>query len=115
MKARLESDLKGSFNSVLANYYREGRDNMGWHSDNEPELCPKPLIASLSLGATRRFLVRPKRKARGTESLKLDLDHGSLLVMMGGFQQNWQHRVSPTRKDVGGRVNLTFRFTFKKL
>jgi len=114
-KAKLEVEkvLELPFNSVLSNYYPEGRHHMGWHSDNEPELGEKPIIASLSLGASRRFLFREKVKNQGTSSEKLDLPSGSLLVMAGNFQKNWEHRISPTQKPVGGRINLTFRYIFK--
>lgn len=86
---------------------------MGWHSDNEPELGDQPVIASLSLGATRRFLYRAKLKSRESSSNKVDLHNGSLLVMTGDFQKVWQHRVSPTKRPVEGRINLTFRSVLK--
>ena len=88
---------------------------MGWHSDNEPELGEKPVIASLSLGATRRFLYKTRLKSKDSSLNKLDLPNGSLLVMLGDFQKVWQHRVSPTRKFVEGRINLTFRSVLKTL
>ena len=87
---------------------------MGWHSDNEPELGESPVIASLSLGGTRRFLYRPKKKGQSSSSEKLDLPSGSLLVMASDFQKNYEHRVAPTKKDVEGRINLTYRFIFKR-
>ena len=114
-KLEIEELLKTPFNSVLSNYYPEGKHHMGWHSDNEPELGEVPVIASLSLGTTRRFLYRQNPNPKGAPSEKLDLTNGSLLVMCGGFQKNWQHRISPTRKCVEGRINLTFRYIFKRL
>jgi alkylated DNA repair dioxygenase AlkB len=79
---------------------------MGWHSDDEPELGQKPLIASVSLGAERRFLVRPKG---GGVSERVILGHGSLLLMTGDSQANWQHSIPKTKRNVGLRINLTFR------
>jgi alkylated DNA repair dioxygenase AlkB len=95
------------FNSVLLNYYRDGRDSMGMHSDDEPELGPAPAIASLSLGATRTFLLRHKQTK---QTLKLDLPDGSLLLMAGALQQNWLHGINKTARLVGPRLNLTFRY-----
>jgi alkylated DNA repair dioxygenase AlkB len=95
-------------NSVLANLYRDGQDSVGWHSDDEPSLGEAPTIWSLSLGATRRFLLR--HRATG-KKLALDLPHGSLLVMAGGSQRCWQHCLPKTASPVGRRVNLTFRCT----
>lgn len=92
-------------NSVLANLYRDGADHMGWHADDEPEL--DPLIGSLSLGAVRRMQFRPR--PRGPIALTLDLTPGSLLVMAGGTQINYHHRIPATRRPVGPRINLTFR------
>ncbi len=107
LRSRLETACEASFNSVLLNLYRHGQDSMGWHSDDEPELGSQPLIASLNLGATRRFHLR--RKADKSDKVVLDLHHGSLLVMAGDTQQYWQHQVPKTKKDVGERLNLTFR------
>ena len=115
IRDQLEKDLRTPFNSVLANYYKEGKNHMGWHCDNEPELGKRPVIASLSLGASRRFLFRSKARGQREKSKKLDLPHGSLLVMLNDFQENWEHRVPPTQRQVEGRINLTFRFISKKL
>lgn len=98
----------GLFNSVLANLYRDGHDSMGWHSDDEPELGPEPVIASLSLGATRRFQLRHKSR-RDLQTVTLELGDGDLLVMAGTTQCHWQHQIPKTRKPVGPRINLTFR------
>ena len=98
-------------NSVLVNYYRDGQDSMGWHSDDEPELGPAPTIWSVSLGATRRFLLRHRGSGQLVE---LHLPHGSLLVMAGASQQFWQHSVPKTSRPLGPRVNLTFRRTGRR-
>ncbi len=94
------------YNSVLLNYYRDGRDSMGMHSDDEPELGPEPAIASVSFGATRPFILRHKATK---ETLRLPLTDGSLLFMAGRMQANWMHGINKTAKPLGGRVNLTFR------
>jgi alkylated DNA repair dioxygenase AlkB len=106
LRERLEAHCRASFNSVLCNAYRDGQDSMGWHADDEPELGPEPLIASLNLGATRRFRVRPKG---GGDSLGVDLESGSLLLMSGRSQADYQHAVPKTRRAVAPRINLTFR------
>lgn len=104
---RLQAELGETFNSVLANRYRDGHDSMGWHSDDEPELGPQPVIASLSLGATRRFVL----KHRQNPALKAEwaLDHGSLLVMAGATQRHYKHALPRTTRPLGERINLTFR------
>jgi len=100
------------FNAVLLNLYRDGRDGMGWHADDEPELGRNPVIASVSLGATRRFCLRHRRR----EGLKLDLPlpHGSLLCMSGATQHHWLHALPKTRLPVAERINLTFRLVAVK-
>ena len=95
------------FNSVLLNYYRNERDSMGMHSDDEAELGPAPVIASVSFGATRTFILRHKREKR---SVKLDLPDGSMLLMAGQTQANWQHGINKSVRPIGPRINLTFRF-----
>lgn len=112
LRRRLEKDLGTTFNSVLANAYRDGRDSMGWHSDNEPELGPEPVIASLSLGAERPFHIRPLQPERrkAVPSLRLSPGHGSLLLMRGPSQALYQHALPKTRKPVGLRINLTYRY-----
>lgn len=97
---------RSNFNSVLLNLYADGQQHMGWHSDDEPELGNNPLIASLSLGQQRFFDL--KHKTCGTQ-LKLGLGHGSLLLMAGSCQANWQHRVPKMAAATKGRINLTFR------
>ncbi|KAF1699334.1 alpha-ketoglutarate-dependent dioxygenase AlkB [Pseudoxanthomonas jiangsuensis] len=110
LRGRLQDELGQPFNSVLANRYRSGADAMGWHSDDEPELGPRPLIASLSLGATRRFLLR--RRDDPGQRLALDLEPGSLLLMGGDTQRHWKHALPRTARPVGERINLTFRQIF---
>ena len=95
------------FDSVLANLYRDGRDYMGWHSDDERALGPRPVIASLSLGATRIFRLKHRRDAR--HALSLPLGAGSLLVMRGDTQRSHRHALPKTANPVGERINLTFR------
>lgn len=94
-------------NAVLLNYYRDGQDSMGWHSDAEAELGRNPLIASLNLGGSRRFDLRRVGSTRIGHSLMLE--HGSLLVMRGPTQHHWQHQVAKTRQPCAPRLNLTFR------
>jgi len=81
---------------------------MGWHADDEPELGESPIIASLSLGASRRFTLRHEERD-DISPLRFDLEAGSLLVMAGATQAHWKHQVPKTRKSVGERINLTFR------
>jgi len=98
------------FNSVLANYYRDGADGMGWHADAEPEIGPSPddrWIASLSLGAPRRFLLRHRN--RHGDRHEFELGRGSLLVMRGTTQSRYRHAAPKTARPVGPRLNLTFR------
>jgi alkylated DNA repair dioxygenase AlkB len=94
------------FNSVLLNYYRNGRDSMGMHSDNEPELGPEPVIGSVSFGAERTFILQHKGSK---ERLRLALTDGSLLLMAGSLQANWLHGINKVTRDLGPRVNMTFR------
>jgi alkylated DNA repair dioxygenase AlkB len=104
MAAEIASGTK--FNSVLLNRYRSGHDSMGWHADKERELGPEPVIASVSLGATRTFEFR---HARTHATHQLLLVHGSLLVMRGRTQLEWVHRVPKEPEARGERINLTFR------
>lgn len=94
------------FNSVLLNCYRNERDSMGFHSDDEPELGPDPAIASVTFGEARTFILKHKRLPR---TVKLDLTDGSLLLMAGALQKNWRHGINKETKPRGLRVNLTFR------
>lgn len=108
IKKQVEEVLACEFNSVLCNFYRNGQDSMGWHQDNEIELGEDPVIASVSIGATRLFQMRHKID-KTQDRLKFELQNGSLLIMSGQTQQYWQHQVPKTKKDVGERINLTFR------
>lgn len=96
------------FNSVLLNYYRDHRDSMGFHSDDEKELGPTPVIASLSLGATRTFVLKHKTRPE-LNPVRLELPSGSLLLMKGLTQKNWKHGINKQSRPCGPRVNLTFR------
>lgn len=107
IRARVVEAVGQPLNGVLLNYYRDGQDSMGWHSDDEPELGANPLIASLNLGATRRFDLR--RKGQGRTEHSIWLEPGSLLVMRGPTQHHWQHQVAKTRSPCAPRLNLTFR------
>jgi alkylated DNA repair dioxygenase AlkB len=107
LRTRVERDAGAPFNSVLCNLYRDGQDSMGFHADAEPELGNNPIIASVSLGSTRRFVMRHVRDAR--ERLDLDLPGGSLLVMEGTTQHFWRHGVPKQRSIAEPRINLTFR------
>lgn len=107
MRDRLYDSLGESFNSVLLNLYRTGEDSMGWHSDDERELGPEPVIASISLGAERRFDLMHRTLAHERRSYMLP--HGSLLVMRGNTQSYWRHRLPKSPRIKEPRVNLTFR------
>jgi len=107
LKSRVEQATGHGFNSVLANLYRDGRDGVAWHSDDEPELGPEPVIASISLGAERRFALRHKHRRQ--PPLRLDLPPGSLLLMTGATQRYWVHQLAKTARSVGPRINLTYR------
>lgn len=107
IRRRLRDETGVDFNSVLANLYRDGRDRMGWHRDNERELGPQPAIASLSLGATRRFVFR--QCADPTVKRAVALAHGSLLLMAGDTQARFRHALPATAVPTGPRINLTFR------
>lgn len=107
IRQRLMAEVGQALNAVLLNYYRDGQDSMGWHSDAEPELGREPLIASLNLGGSRRFDLRRVGATRIEHSLTLE--HGSLLVMRGPTQHHWQHQVAKTRQACAPRLNLTFR------
>ncbi len=99
--------LAQPLNCVLLNLYANGQDHMGWHADDEPELGANPVIASLSLGASRRFDLKHRTLAH---QLQLQLDNGSLLVMAGSCQQHWQHCLPKQSRVLAARLNLTFRY-----
>ena len=106
LRDRLSEELGAPFNSCLANLYRDGSDSMGYHADDEPELGPQPVIASISLGARRRFALR-HRTSR--QRWTWELGEGDLLVMSGESQRDYLHAVPKTARPVGPRMNLTFR------
>ncbi len=106
LKDRCEAIAEVKFNSVLANLYRDGQDSMGWHQDNEPELGRNPVIASLNLGDSRRFVLR---NLHSKTQIEYNLSHGALLIMAGELQHHWRHGVPKTSKPKGERINLTFR------
>lgn len=103
----LQTFTGAHFVYVLLNRYRDGRDSVAWHNDREVHGVAHPVIASLTLGATRAFDLRPKT-ARG-DILSIDLDHGDLLVMRGATQTHWEHRIRKDPRIHGERINLTFR------
>lgn len=108
IKNRIEKVANVHFNGVLLNFYRNGNDSMAWHSDNEKELGKNPVIASVSFGETRKFRLRHKtNKTLKTEVLLTD---GSLLLMQGETQHFWQHEIPKTKRQIGERINLTFRY-----
>jgi alkylated DNA repair dioxygenase AlkB len=107
--ARVASQAGTPFNHVLINRYRDGSDSMGYHADSEPELGAAPVVATLSLGATRRFQLRLARAARGSRALTLPLLGASLLIMGGTCQRHYRHAVARESGVVGERISLTFR------
>jgi alkylated DNA repair dioxygenase AlkB len=110
LRTRLRDELDQDFNAVLVNHYRDGTDSMGWHADDEPELGPRRediRVASISVGAPRRFVLRERAQPRS--KLEVSLGEGDLLVMGGTSQRHWQHSVPKTARPVGERINLTFR------
>lgn len=108
LKTVVEALSESSFNSVLLNHYRDHRDSVGLHSDDEKELGAEPVIASLSLGATRTFVLKHKTRPE-LKPVRLELPSGSLLVMKGATQRCWKHGVDKQAAPCGPRVNLTFR------
>lgn len=107
IKSLVEKEAGVVFTTCLLNYYRNGSDSNGWHADNEKELGINPIIASVSFGAGRFFHLRNNSNKQLKH--KMMLEHGSLLLMQGETQHHWQHQIPKTTKDVGERINLTFR------
>jgi alkylated DNA repair dioxygenase AlkB len=107
IRNRIEPIAGIRFNSVLLNYYRDGNDSVAWHSDDEYELGTNPVIASVSFGQVRRFDVRHKRDHERKYSIYLE--NGSLLLMKGNLQHDWEHQIPKSNKSLKARVNLTFR------
>lgn len=108
IKERIEQVAEVEFNSVLVNLYRNGKDSVSWHSDDEPELGTNPIIGSISFGETRRFQLRHKWN-KDLDKVEITLSHGSLLLMKGSTQHFWQHQIPKTSKPLKERINLTFR------
>lgn len=108
IREHVERLSEAKFNSVLLNYYRNGQDSMGFHSDDEPELGATPIIASLSLGEERTFILKHKTQKQ-LKPLRLSLASGSLLLMRGETQRNWRHAIEKEKRPCGPRINLTFR------
>jgi alkylated DNA repair dioxygenase AlkB len=110
IREQVEAAVGSRFNSLLLNHYRDGRDKLDWHADDEPELDPERPIASLSLGAARSFRLKPRRSSgRGVEVLVYELGHGDLLVMDPPTQLHWLHQVPQRLRVRERRINLTFR------
>ena len=107
IKDEIEEVSKANFTTVLLNLYRDGKDSNGWHADNEKELGQNPVIGSLSLGAERSFHLR--HNTIKEQKIKINLEHGSLLLMKGETQHFWKHQIPKTAKIIGPRINLTFR------
>ncbi|MGB8683905.1 MAG: alpha-ketoglutarate-dependent dioxygenase AlkB [Candidatus Binatus sp.] len=108
VRRRVETVTASSFNSVLLNYYRDNRDSMGSHSDDEPELGERPVIASVSLGEERTFVLKHKAN-KLAKPVRLRLASGSLLLMKGETQRYWKHGIAKETRPRGPRINLTFR------
>lgn len=107
MRERLLDFTGVEFTHVLCNYYRNGQDSMGWHRDNEAVLGKNPSIASVTFGATRIFQIRHYETKN--HKLEIPLTHGSLLLMSGESQHHWEHQIPKAKKNLGPRINLTFR------
>ena len=111
IRKKIYEELNIDFNSVLANYYRDGKDSMGWHSDDEKELGPDPTIASISFGSERDLVFRNKITK---ETIAIPQTNGCLILIDGETQKNWQHSIKKTQKVIGPRINLTFRNIINK-
>lgn len=107
LKERIENEFGYRFNGVLLNLYRDNNDSVAWHRDKESRYGKRPVIASISLGQTRNFDFRKKDHHQSKYSLPLP--HGSLLIMKGDLQENWQHRIAKSVTPMKERINLTFR------
>ncbi len=110
LKEIIETKSQSTFNSCLLNLYHDGDEGMAWHSDNEKELGDQPIIASVSLGAERKFVFKHNESK---ERVSHVLEQGSLLLMKGDTQQYWQHSLPKTKKVKEPRINLTFRTIYK--
>ena len=108
IKSKIEDTTNEIFTTCLLNQYRDGQDSNGWHADDEKELGQNPVIASVSFGASRMFHL--KHRYDKSHKCKLLLESGSLLLMKGTTQHFWLHQVPKTKKQIGSRINLTFRY-----
>jgi alkylated DNA repair dioxygenase AlkB len=108
IKNRVEEIAEIEFTSVLLNYYRDGKDSMGWHSDDEKELGQNPVIGSVSFGQSRVFQLRHKFR-KDIKKVDIALTNGSFLLMKGTTQHFWQHQIPKTKRELESRINLTFR------
>lgn len=108
IKYKLEEATGEKFNSCLLNYYRDGKDGMGWHQDNEKELGLNPIIASVTFGETRPFQLKHISN-KELKKVDIPLSNGSLLLMAGETQHYWKHQIPKTTKTLESRINLTFR------
>lgn len=106
LKQQIEEITGETFNSCLLNLYHTGEEGMAWHSDGETDLKKNGAIASLSLGAVRKFAFKHKNSQ---EKVEIVLENGSLLIMKDLTQTHWLHRLPPTKKIHTARINLTFR------
>jgi alkylated DNA repair dioxygenase AlkB len=112
IKVMVENVSGATFNSVLLNYYRDHRDSMGPHSDDERELGDRPVIASLSLGEERTLTFKHKLRTE-LKPVRVPLASGSLLLMKGDTQRFWKHGINKQSQKCGPRINLTFRRIFE--
>lgn len=110
LKERIEKEFGYQFNGVLLNLYRDNNDSVAWHRDKESRYGKRPVIASISLGQTRNFDFRKKDHHQSKYSLPLP--HGSLLIMKGDLQENWEHRIEKSKIKMKERINLTFRLIY---
>jgi alkylated DNA repair dioxygenase AlkB len=106
IKNEVEVICNENFTTVLLNYYRDGKDSNGWHADNEKELGRNPIIASVSFGAERVFQLKHNVT---NQRQNINLENGSLLIMKGTTQHFWKHQIPKSSKEIGARINLTFR------
>lgn len=106
LKSQVEEFCFMEFNSCLINLYREGKDYVSWHSDDEPELGPDPFIATLSFGGTRKFQFRENKQKK---LYSVEVESGSLMLTCDGFHNYYKHQIAPTKTKVDPRISLTFR------
>jgi alkylated DNA repair dioxygenase AlkB len=110
IRQRIKELTGCAFNSVLLNRYRSGQDSVAWHADDEPELGPDPVIASVSFGCERTFQLKRKKDAKNDpKRVEIVLRNGSIVIMKNGLQNNWVHQIPKVKNKIGERINLTFR------